>query len=169
MTKARDLENGLDLNYLREILSYNSETGEFVWMKRTSRNTHVGDVAGCVWKTGYRIIAIGKNRYMAHRIAWFMFYGSWPKITIDHIDGNKLNNRIANLRDATYSMNSQNRKSATMLSKTGVLGVVESNGKFRVHLGVNGKVLYFGAHETKEKAHSVYLEAKRRLHPGCTI
>lgn len=110
---------------------------------------------------------------MAHRLAWVHVHGSWPAGDIDHINGDKLDNRIANLRDVTRSVNKENMRSARGDNKVGLLGVhVRRQNTTRPYVAsirVSGKLIHLGAHNTPEAAHAAYLEAKRRLHSGCTI
>jgi len=94
---------------LKELLSYDPDTGVFVRRVRVA-NRHEGDAAGCVQKNGYHGISIDNRLYYSHRLAWLYVHGETPKKSIDHIDGNKTNNRLANLRLATYSENSMNSK-----------------------------------------------------------
>lgn len=115
---------------LKEILTYHPETGVFTW--RIGRpKAAAGSVAGCLnWK-GYWVIGVNGKRYRAHRLAWLYTYGEMPKSTIDHINHNKLDNRIKNLREVT---NAQNHKNMGMQknNKTGFRGVsyAKDRGKF---------------------------------------
>lgn len=109
--------------YILKILVYDPETGILRW----SRN-HVlrgGQVAGSVDpNTGYLRVEILGRRYMVHRVCWFIFYKTWPILDLDHNpDQTRTNNRISNLREATKSENSLNRKGAQKNSKSGVIGV----------------------------------------------
>lgn len=149
---------------LRELLNYNPETGEFTRRVSTTNSVRVGDIAGSVHHTGYLRIRVDGHQYLAHRLAWLYTHGEWPKNEIDHIDGNKTNNRIANIRDVTPSVNQQNQRKAR--SGTGFLGVTLSQGRFRALIGVAGKQHYLGNYDTPELAHAAYLNAKRRFHEG---
>lgn len=102
---------------IRELLNYDADTGEFTWLTRPEISHHVktwnaryaGKTAGRLNDhNGYREISIDDRRYKSHRLAWLWVHGDWPRDCIDHIDGNKLNNAIANLREATKSENGQN-------------------------------------------------------------
>lgn len=94
------------------LFRYDAETGKLYW--RVSRgNVKAGYEAGSVWRQKsaiYRLVMCNKKFYFAHRIIWLMHYGSFPENTIDHYDGNGLNNRIENLRDVTAKLNSRNSK-----------------------------------------------------------
>jgi hypothetical protein len=103
------------------------------------------------------------------RLAWFYTTGAWPKDQIDHIDGNKSNNRFANLREATPSQNTQNQRRAMRTNKLGILGVILARGKFRAQIWFDGKNKFLGYFATAEAAHAAYLAAKRKFHPTCTI
>jgi len=118
---------------------------------------------------GYREILVDRIHYRAHRLAWLYMTGEWPTNGVDHIDGDKLNNRFANLRDIPQAANSQNIKKATARSITGFLGVSPHETRFRARLRVNRKLINLGSYATAEEAYAVYLEAKRRLHPGNTL
>lgn len=105
---------------VRELLNYNSETGVFTW--RATRNTHrIGSVAGTQNGCGYRQITICGKIYLAHRLAWLHVHGVWPN-TVDHIDRDRGNNRISNLRDVTPRINQQNRNRGKN-NKSGATGV----------------------------------------------
>lgn len=160
------LSKTLTHKYLKSILDYNPDTGLFRWIgpPKSGRKKYPGDKA----KTGYWRIGIDRKRYLAHRLAWFWFYGKWPKYDIDHIDGDGTNNRISNLRDVTKFVNLQNMKSAHKDSKSGLLGVQKNvNGiTWSARIMVKRKSIYLGNFKTKEEAHEAYIKAKRELHEG---
>jgi hypothetical protein len=165
----------MDANRLRELIDYDPETGAFAWKPRAWRagqrcndDRHPGSVSK---QTGYRAIRVDKKLYQAHRLAWLYVYGEWPTHQIDHVNGDKLDNRIANLRDVTDAFNKQNCRLARAHNQTGLLGVRQDKrrGVFFSSIKTNGKVKYLGAFETPSQAHAVYIAAKRSLHAGCTI
>ena len=149
---------------LRELLDYCPDTGVFTWKIRIS-NVKVGDVAGCLEKDGYLRIQIDSRLHFTHRLAWFYVTGEWPPDQIDHINGIRDDNRIANLRAATRSENGQNRRKPQANNTTGYLGVTRHRGKFLAKIRLDGKRKHLGLFTTPEEAHVAYLEAKRRLHP----
>lgn len=104
----------LTVEFLREILSYDPNTGIFIWKKTLSNRNKVGNVAGTISDRGYIVITINKKRLMAHRLAWMHYFGSEPNGVIDHLDGVHANNRISNLRDVEQVLNTRNNR----LSKT---------------------------------------------------
>ncbi|MDD0156969.1 HNH endonuclease signature motif containing protein, partial [Shigella flexneri] len=77
------------------------------WKKKLSARGAVGKVAGTI-SYGYNAINIDGVRYFAHRLAWLYVYGEWPKQEIDHIDRNRRNNAISNLRDVSRVVNALN-------------------------------------------------------------
>lgn len=152
---------------LRELLDYDPETGVFTWIKKPRRSTRVGSRAGSLGAfDGYRLIRIDHELYRGHRLAWFWVHGVWPSSQIDHINGIRDDNRIANLREADNAQNKQNQVRARSDSRSGYLGVTTHKpGVFRAKIQIAGKVHYLGLFDTPEAAHAAYLEAKRRLHP----
>jgi hypothetical protein len=100
-----------------------------------------------------------------------MVHGEWPKHYIDHINGERSDNRLCNLREATNSQNQQNKKRAMKNSKSGVLGVFwdKERSAFRAEIRLNGKGKFLGRFKTAEEASEVYLAYKRQLHEHCTI
>jgi hypothetical protein len=162
----------ITLERLKEILTYDPETGEFKWTGVASRTIH-GSVAGYIHnRDGYHLISIKHRKYRSHRLAWLYMTGEWPKNQIDHINGIRNDNRIANLRDVTSSENNHNRKYANSNNKScGTLGVsyLKNLGMFQSYIKVNGKPFYLGCYDSKELAHEAYLTAKRKMHAGNTL
>ncbi|MEN9491754.1 MAG: hypothetical protein RJA63_2203 [Pseudomonadota bacterium] len=162
---------------LVEHFSYDHGTGEFFWRERVSQSKRIGDAAGCLHKRrGYVYLAVtidGKTRgLLAHRVAWFFAHGTWPAGVIDHIDGNKANNRIGNLRDTNMFVNTQNIRRANVSNRSsGLLGAHfdKGSGRWASSIRIDGKNKSLGRFDTAAQAHQAYVEAKRRLHPGCTI
>jgi hypothetical protein len=99
-----------ELFKIKEYLRYEPKTGKFFWQKKISSHIKVESSAGTINKKGYIQIQMDLRCYRAHRIAWFLYHGSWPKQDIDHINGIPWDNRIENLRQVTRSKNQQNKK-----------------------------------------------------------
>ena len=95
---------------IRELFDYNHETGIFLRRKSTG-SAKAGSVVGTMTTKGYLTVVIGNKNYFLHRLAWLYVRGSWPKHVIDHINGNKADNRIKNLRDVPQWINAMNRRS----------------------------------------------------------
>lgn len=158
----------LDQDELLRLLDYNEKTGQFTWRVPVGR-ARPGEVASTKNGSGYTVIGIRGAIYRAHRLAWLAVYGVWPSHEIDHIDGDKSNNAIRNLRDVPRRINAQNvRKSRAM---SGLLGAHfrADTGKFQASLAVDGRSLTLGQFSSAEEAHEAYLQAKRAMHEGCTI
>jgi len=156
------------LERVKELLNYDPETGLFTWLERRGR-CRTGDVAGWLEKNGYRRIIVVGKKFKSHRLAWAMFYGTFPELEIDHINGVRDDNRIANLRLATRSQNAQNLKRALSNSSHGFLGVKKNGNRWNASINIDGQYIYLGCFKTPEKAHQEYIEAKRCLHEFCTI
>jgi len=154
---------------LRELVRYCPETGEFTHLESRG-SVKAGTKASCPSK-GYIVIRLDTVLYPAHRLAWLYVHGYFPNGDTDHIDGNKSNNRISNLRDVNRSTNLQNQKRASSRNKSsGLLGVNKrANGTFRAYIQVNGKNVSLGTFKDAYQAHEAYLSAKRIHHKGCTI
>lgn len=163
MKTPKDKDQGLSLEHLRSMLSYNSETGEFVWLKRPRRNTHVGTVAGRFRFDGYQVIGLNRHIYLAHRLAWFYSHGQWPIAGIDHVDGNPSNNRLKNLREATSSQNHANMK-VFANNTSGYRGVSRHKcGRWCAEIWHQRKKHYLGLFATKEEASRAHEIARARM------
>ena len=159
----------LTLERLKEVLSYDLETGIFRW-KTISKfsNRTVGQVAGCP-NLGYVKIKIDRIEYLAHQLAWFWITEDFPDHHIDHINGIRNDNRGSNLRESDYYLNAENKRAAQKNSAVGLLGVRRIKNRFNARITVDYKIKCLGTYDTAEEAHQVYLTAKRELHLGCTI
>ncbi len=151
---------------LRQWYDYDPDTGRF-WRKQRPK-VHPG-LAGNVNSNGYMVMKVDGYDYKAHRLVWLYVFGEWPRQEVDHKDGDRANNRLANLRDISPSHNQQNRRSAARHNATGLLGVRKSGRGFSAVISVDGQTRYLGTLATPEVAHQVYLSEKRRHHPGCTL
>ena len=149
---------------LKELLSYNPETGEFI-RRHTAGNSKSGSLAGTTRSDGYLAIKIDRKSYFSHRLAWLYCFGEFPLTEIDHINNKKTDNRLSNLRVADRYIKNQNILAAQKNSSTGVRCVyfLKKEKKYRVHFMVNGKRHHVGYYKDKDKAELACLEAKREL------
>ncbi len=115
----------LTQQYLKSVLNYNSDTGIFTWIK-TNRRGFIGKIAGTKRNDGYLQINVGGTVYLLHRLTFLYSHGYIPDF-VDHIDGNKTNNIISNLRSATKAQNCANKKLEPNRNKSGYKGVSLNN------------------------------------------
>lgn len=146
------------------LVRYEPETGKILWSfpQRGRR----GLEAGTITKTGYRQINLCGKFYGAHRLAWFLTYGEWPKNLIDHINMNRSDNRLCNLREATQSQNQMNRPKPSS-NTSGIKGVIwiAKQNRFWAQYTLRGKIHHVGSFKTKEAAGEA-LKAARILAHG---
>ena len=146
------------------LLEYDPRTGIFIWKNPNAyQKSKKGCVAGRIDSGGYRQIAINKLRYGAHRLAWLYVHGRWPEGLIDHINLNKDDNRIENLRECSLSQNCCNRRKRSD-NTTGFKGIFPENGKFRSEIVSCGERINLGSFETPEEAHAAYVAASLKYH-----
>lgn len=164
-------EQLLSAERARELFHYDPETGLLTWKTRYSpfSRVRIGAVAGRMDHKGYRTVTIKSYEYFIHRVIWLMVTGEWPKFSVDHINGNRVDNRLANLRDIPHVMNMHNYHRANSGNKLSLLGVTQRpSGKFRAQIR-KGENIHLGTFETAEAAHAAYVEAKRSMHEGNTL
>jgi HNH endonuclease/AP2 domain len=143
---------------LRELLHYDSDTGEFRWWERVGEEIRLGGVAGCV-----RICVEGRT-YRAHQQAWLYMTGEWGRPMIDHRDGDATNNSWSNLRQATASQNSANaRRRRQNASRYKGVSLDKRSGRCCASIRKNGRRIYLGTFDTPQAAHAAYVEAARKL------
>jgi HNH endonuclease/AP2 domain-containing protein len=163
---ARD---DLTADYVRSILNYDPETGLLRWKVTLSKRAVAGKIAGWEHREGpypsRRYIGVASRPRLAHRLAWLIMTGEWPPAGIDHIDGNSLNNRWANLRAATPSENLRNR-GKTRKNTSGYKGVSwsTSNNGWVAQITHHYKTRNLGTFQTPEEAAAAYDEAATQLH-----
>lgn len=148
-----------------QILTYDPETGGI-----SLKQEIPGRKNACYRrKDGYIGVTLCGTNYLAHRIAWFLHYGRWPDGFIDHINRDRGDNRIANLRDCSRLENNQNKFGAYKNNSLGAAGVIAQRGKFRARIRVEGKLISLGYFDTIGAASAAYLDAKKRLHKTVNI
>ena len=145
---------------LKEFLHYDPMTGIFTWIKRPSRNVKIGDRADSINKVlGYKRIKLFYIIYPAHRLVWLYMYGYFPDyslgLEIDHIDNDKLNNCLNNLRVSTKSQNQIN-SGLPKNNTSGCKCVFKKRNKWIVMPQLNGIKKSIGTFGTKEEAIDAY-------------
>lgn len=159
----------LTIERLRYALKYDQETGLFTAAISRRPRIYPGDSVGSISPTtGYLNIRLDRRSYLAHRLAWFYVHGVWPMNFIDHIDRDRQNNRIENLRDVTRAENRHN----TGLQKnntSGYAGVGRHGNKWRADLRIFGKRLHLGLFKTPEQASGAYVEAQKIFQPNAHV
>lgn len=151
---------------LRKLLRYEPDTGKLFWRERTPdmfEGNKVRAELGCArWNgknagkqaftangsRGYKVGAVFGTMYLAHRVIWAIFYGHWPKDQIDHINGDRTDNRIENLRDVSLAENRKNMKIPSHNS-SGIIGVHwhRAASKWTAQIKVDGCTKHLGLFE----------------------
>jgi len=164
----------LSADYLHECFEYIHETGELFWRKRPAKhfkarpgsfNTRwAGRLAGSINGNGYYWVEINGTAYAVHRIIWAMHFGQWPEKQIDHINRNRIDNRLQNLRLVTATENCRN-KSRSSANTSGVKGVCwdRASGKWLAQIKVDMKNKNLGRYANLEDARAAR-EAAERIH-----
>lgn len=152
------------IEHASALIVYDSLTGKFAWKKSHGRKK-AGSEAGTLMHTGYIRININKNSYAAHRLAWLMYYGVEPDGFIDHANGDRSDNRIANLRLATREQNAWNANQYKN-NRTGLKGVHYNSRdkRYIAQITKSGKRICLGSFTDKHEAHSAYTRAADLLH-----
>jgi hypothetical protein len=148
--KLRYTARMTDQDTLKAKYDYDPETG--VFRRKTSWGRQkTGDEAGCVSPQGYRYLSFHGRATPAHRLAWLWVYGTWPPADVDHLNRDRLDNRIANLRSATRSENCHN---VAARSASGLKGIsaASKSASWHARIMVSRKQIYLGSYTTPEEA-----------------
>jgi hypothetical protein len=146
---------------VRQFLQYDPESGIFTWIKRPNAMVAAGDIAGTCHKGALTMIGLRGRKYPAARLAFLWMTGRWPVEEVDHIDRNPLNDRWANLREASRQQNAANRM---VPRKSGLpRGVYPSNksGRFYAMITIGRECVYLGTFDTPDEAHKAFMERAR--------
>jgi HNH endonuclease/AP2 domain len=104
-----------------------------------------------------------KRDYLAHRLAWFYVHGIWPRVILDHVNGEPADNRLSNLREVTHAQSQMNKRTPKT-NTSGVKGVYRSRGKWATNVRVAGRMVYFGSYDDLAQAKRVAEEAREKYH-----
>jgi hypothetical protein len=158
----------LDAETVRRLLDYDPATGVFTWKARGNPQwdaRYAGKRAGSLHRQGYLQMRMNDRQYLAHRLAWLHVHGTLPDY-LDHINRDTADNRIANLRLATYSQNNANSRRHKD-NKCGFKGVYRRHGKWRAQIsdGYSSdgrkRMRHLGFFDSAEAAHEAYMRAAR--------
>lgn len=182
-------KNWPSCDQLNDLLRLDSATGRLFWKPRKPEHfkdsSKVSRIAVCrSWNAGfsgkealtsinvqgYRAGRVLYHSLYAHTVIWAMTHGRWPKLEIDHINGDPLDNRPENLREATRSENEMN-KLPSKRNSSGIKGVSweKRRSKWRAQITANGKYKYLGSFSTRDEAESAYIAASIEMHGEFSI
>jgi hypothetical protein len=149
---------------VRELFYYNEDTGVLLWRNHRNAKARAGSAVGSIHRTGYRITMINKKNYAVHLLIWQFVYEEIPN-QIDHINGNKADNRLCNLRACNASENGRNKRLQSNNS-TGFKGVsfCIREGSYQATCRWNGSKKWLGYHATAELAHAAYVKFASQNH-----
>ena len=156
---------------LKELVSYDPETGIFMRKVRTSNRVDMGKPMGTVDTHGYLWSSLDGKTFRLHRLAMIYVHGSVHEGDVDHINMDRADNRIANLREVSRSVNMQNKRTASSNNKSGYVGVCfdSRRNRYYAQIRIDGKNTHLGMFDSPSVAHAAYLFAKRNAHKGCTL
>jgi hypothetical protein len=146
--------------YLNSILSYDKDTGVLTWKERNFKSAlangwnkrYAGKKLTTVSSEGYIFVTIDSSKYLAHRIIWKMITGN-DVLIVDHINRNRIDNRLCNLREASTSLSMHNKKHKSCRLPQGV----QPNGqRFMARISHKCKTIHLGTYATPEEASEVY-------------
>lgn len=165
---------------LRQLLDYDPETGAFTWKKRgpewfacrrpnamadTWNARFSGKPAGSVFPNGYHVVRIDSAAFYAHRAAWVIIHGGdLTGLEIDHENGDRLDNRIANLRAVPKAENAKNKRMSSR-NASGVTGVrlFKRTGRWAADIQSDGVRKHLGYFENISDAIAARKEAEAAL------
>lgn len=172
--KPEEIQSLPTQEQLRELFFYDFQTGSLIRRKclpniRSNKITNqhlIGRICTTPSTGGYLVTSVRKKLYVAHRLIWAYVHGVWPKNDIDHINGNRADNRIENLREATRAENLQNRTVRNKNNTSGYPGVYwcKNKQKWCVEIKINRKKISLGNYDSKEDAVCARITGKKKYH-----
>lgn len=159
--------NKVSISRLNELFRLDADTGLLYWKINRTNTVKAGHAAGCINGKRYVQIRVDGIQFYVHRIVWALHHGYWPPRhnQVDHINGNKTDNRPQNLRLAT---NAQNQMNCPVRSgtKSGLKGVwfYAATGKWKARIMLNRRHIHIGYFDDKEAAHAAYCQRASELH-----
>lgn len=148
---------------LQELFRYDPEIGRLIWIATKSNRAVAGTEAGGFNPgNGYRYVGVDGSRYLEHRLIWLAVHGVWPSLQIDHINGNKIDNRLENLREATPSQNQANWP-IPKNNTSGFKGAARFRDKWRAAIQHKRKYIFIGLFDTPQAASAAYLAKAKEL------
>jgi hypothetical protein len=162
--KTYDKQAFLDQDLLKNFLHYDPETGIFSW-NYARKGIKVSDSVGTTKPSGYIVVLLKRKMYRIHRLAWLYMTGKWPENEIDHINGDRSDNRFCNLREATKAQNNWNKK-VRKDSTTGIKNVLHypKYGTYYVKITANKVSHSFGPFKTINEAEIVAKQKRAEIH-----
>lgn len=162
------MNSRLTIEYVRSILDFDPETGVFLWSASQSNRIKAGSRAGVIATNGRRYISVACEKIMAHRLAWFHHYGTWPNGDVKQKNGNYDDCSIDNLVDQSRQVTASSRK-VNLSSKSGYPGVTwdTKRGKWQVHITRDYKQVALGYSDSLEVAVTMRKEAE--AHPSVSV
>lgn len=154
----------------RELFEYDPETGRLVRNPSKWMGGRTPYSAGYIRSDGYLYVRADGRQYLGHRLIWLYIHGAFPcpGTEIDHLNGERNDNRASNLRCVSREFNCQNKKNFRRgIDSVGAYRVRE--GKYISRIGSGGRVIYLGTFTSEHAAHEAFIAAKRQLHPGSTL
>ena len=160
----------LNAEIARQVFTYDPAEGVLRWAVARRKGGAIGDIAGSL-TNGTRQLEYDGKSYLAHRVIWLYVTGQWPARLIDHINGDRQDNRWSNLRDVSRVVNAQNIRSANSNNNSQLLGASYClwNQRWRSQITIYGTKWHLGYFDTAEAAHEQHLWYKRWFHEGCEI
>lgn len=150
-----NVEQRASIKYLKTRLRYDPATGIFHWLLPPNKGPACrGGPAGYTRNGGYVRIMVDQLSYYGHQLAWAFTYDAWPAYGIDHINRDRTDNRVSNLREATPAQNGKNHPGYNPLRGT----TPGRNGKWRAQIKMNYQTIHIGTFATREEAHAAYVK-----------